>query len=441
MKIRVRPDDLMTLGGELRQVAAMLRAVSARLGGAVNGLEWATGQKVEVEGQVASVRQQAEALAGQAELLAKFLATRAELFRSADGQGLGELGQALSVLATQVGTFLGKFMPGPDLAPWMNWGGLAAGALPMLNGAIRGQFPELFGPGVGAAVGGATGARSEEDAQAGDDMDVVQDAFWRSVGEAPVVNGAFSPQFAEWADAFNARVQRNWASKWSDSAGTQGAEALIATYTLTPEKVKQLWETAEQNHVDPRLLLAILQQEGTGSFNTNPANSAEFDGHGPQPTWSADLNAALDGPILSKLRLYPKAVEGGFPGTWVEWVNWYTPIDTPGFEGAPGVYAADINWAKGVSTAYQEISDSLGATAGDPVKEYGAWMSEHGELFQPKNISGDFVVKQGLPPGVDAPKLALWHEYPRPDYPETRLSGSFWWFKAPKEYCWYIEKR
>lgn len=453
MRIQVRPDDLVILGGELRQVAAMLRAAAARLGGAVSGLEWAAGQKLEVEGQVASARQQAELLAGQAEQMARFLSARAELFRSADGQGLGELGQALSGLARQIGALVGKFMHGPDLAPWMSWGGAAAAALPVLNGAVRGQFPELFGPGVGAVAGGAVGTvgaggaggrmgtRVADEAETA--VDTETDPFWQGVGEAPVVNGAFSPAFATWADDFNARIEDHWSAAGTDYAGTEGAEALVAKYTLTPGKVKQLWETAEKNHVDPRLLLAILQQEGTGSFNTNPANSAEFKGHGPQPVWSEDLTAALDGPILSKLRLYPKAVEGGFPGTWVEWVNWYTPIDSPGFQGSPGVYAQDIRWAAGVERAYRGISESLGSVGDDPVREYGSWMSQHGDLFQPKHIEGDFVVKQGLPPGVKPPPLALWHEFPRPDFPGTseKPDQNFWWFPAPKEYCWYIERR
>jgi hypothetical protein len=444
MRIQVRPDELVILGGELRQVAGMLRGAAARLGGAVNGLEWATGQKLEVEGQVASARQQAELLAGQAEQMAQFLAARAELFRSADGQGLSELGQALSGFARQIGALVGRLVPGPDLAPWMSWGGVAATAMPMLNGAIRRQFPELFGPGVGATAGGAMGTRVLDDAapEAVKEPGVAVDWFWESVGGPPVVNGEFTPAFAKWADAFNARIAENWRAAATDHAGTSGSEALVATYTLTPSKVQQLWETATDAKVDPRLLLAILQQEGTGSFNTNPANSAEYKGHGPQPVWSADLTAALDGPILSKLRLYPKAVEGGFSGTWVEWVNWYTPIDTPEFQGWPGVYAADINWAHGVAEAYQGISQSLGATGADPVKEYGAWMSRNGEFFQPKNIQGDFVIKQGLPPGVSPPSLALWHEYPRPNYPGTseKPEKGFWWFPAPKEYCWYIEK-
>ncbi|HWI51557.1 MAG TPA: hypothetical protein VNT01_05370 [Symbiobacteriaceae bacterium] len=449
MRILVHPDELTRLSSELRQVAGQLRAAGARLNDAVHGLEWRTGQKLEVDAHVGAVRQLAERLAGQAEEMARFLTTRADLFRSADGQGLGELGAQVSSFTLLARKWLLGQIQGLealDVGRWVKWGSsaplAAAAAVPVMIGGVRQRFPELFGPSGQAGL--AAGAPVTAGLTAEAPVTVETDPFWASVGEAPVKSGEFVGQFKAWADRFNAKVEQNWSDDSTDHAGTVGGEALKETYRLTPQKVEELWSFARENHVDPRLLLAILQQEGTGSFNTNPANaSAYLDGHGPQPDWNADLKAALQGPILSKLRLYPKAVEGGFTGTWVEWVNWHTPIDSPDFRGASGVYAEDVNWAAGVERAYRSVASINGPSATDPVSAYGDWMAKNGSLFVPNHIQGDFVVKPGLAPGAQRPNLALWHEYPRPEYPGTSLKprGNFWWFPAPDAFCWHIERR
>lgn len=424
-RIQVHPDDLLRLGAELRQVAGRLREAGARLSGAVEHMAWQVGQRLDLEAQVAGARRQVEALAAEAEGLAQFLTRRAELFEAADGQGTAELGQALAALSAGAAV-LGRNLQGlAELNRGLSGLGGAVGAalqVQAIPGGLRRLHPELFD---------------------GVPEPVEADPFWASVGPAPVADGRFAPEFQGWADKLNGQIARNWAKKQSDHAGTVGAEALKTVYQLTPAKVEQLWAFARENHVDPRLLLAILQQEGTGSFDTNDENAEAFGGNGPQPDWDADLKAALEGPILSKLRLYSKAVEGGFPGTWVEWVNWFTPIDSPGMQGAPGVYAADINWAAGVERAYNGVANAIGPEHGDPVAAYGDWMTQHGDLFGPKHLQGDYVIRPGLPPGIARPDLALWHEYDRPTYPGTTETpvDNFWWFPAPDKFCWHIERR
>lgn len=271
------------------------------------------------------------------------------------------------------------------------------------------------------------------------------DPFWQGVGAAPVVteNGhlRFRPEFQEWADAFNAQVEHKWRRHPDDYAGNEGADHLAEIYRLTPDKLQQLWAFSKRNNVDPRLMLSILKQEGTGSFDTNAANSAHFDGHGPQPDWTKDMEAALEGPVLAKLRLYPHAVKGGFPGSWVQWINWHTPIDSPGFQGGAGVYAEDVNWGAGVERNYRDIVQAAGGS-GDPVQAYSDWMGQHADRFQPRHIDGDFVIKPGLAPGEKRPRLALWGEYSKPDYPGTTgPEEGFWRFPAPDEFCWHMERK
>ncbi|HWI51373.1 MAG TPA: hypothetical protein VNT01_04450 [Symbiobacteriaceae bacterium] len=435
-RIQVRPDELVRLSGELKQIAGRLREAGARLGGAVSQLSWQVGQRLDLEAQAAGARRQAELLADEAEGMARFLDHRAELFRSADGQGTEDLGRTLAAFSASEKFLRGKLGRIEALDRWSGWavgGSVAAGTIAAVEAGIRGRHHEVFG---------SPSARVHPELGDGAPAVVESDPFWASVGPVPVVDGQFTPQFQTWVDVLNRNIEQNWSDEQDDHAGTVGAEVLKSVYRLTPAKVEQLWAFARENHVDPRLLLAILQQEGTGSFNTNAANAEAYEGHGPQPDWNKDLTAALEGPVLSKLRLYAKAVEGGFPGTWVEWVNWYTPIDSEGFQGAPGVYAADINWSAGVAGGYGDVAKALGSTDGDPVSTYGRWMGENGQLFHPRHIEGDFVVKPGLPPGATRPTLALWHEFQKPDVPGTTgPKKGFWWFPAPDSYCWHIERR
>jgi|GEM_PF-6498627 len=278
-------------------------------------------------------------------------------------------------------------------------------------------------------------------------------SFWDSIGPAPVIvndgRKEFSPTFSGWATAYNEMVQRHWRGKTTDAAGTP-TDRLVATYQLTPEKVEKLWDAARRNNVDPRLLLAILVQEGTGSFDTNSENAGKYlRGNGPQPDWDKDLQAAFDGLILAKLRLYPAAVQGGFEGDWVDYVNWYTPIDRVsgdnGAVGASGVYAEDIFWGDGVRRIYTDIVKELDPSfVGDPVMVFSAWMTANASLFKPKYVSGDFQIQPGSPGSVEA--AVHKHHYDPAKYPNAyhrkdengQVVTSWYYFPAPEWYVWTL---
>ena len=75
----------------------------------------------------------------------------------------------------------------------------------------------------------------------------------------------------------------------------------------TQEKIDQIWITSELIYdsygiqVDPRLLLSIIFQEGTGSFNTSATNLAADGQHGVEADFAVDLmkaNKLIFGKIL-----------------------------------------------------------------------------------------------------------------------------------------------
>ena len=458
-RILVQPEELHDLSGEMRQTARRLRLVAERHGAALAGLGWQARSAASVEAEAAAARRQAEALIDLAEALARYLDKKARDFSDADGSGAHGIGGVTAVtgqLLRGLVRVAGGIVPAAEQAVqrWLSLGSLldprAVATMPVMGiGAWLGaRLPTAPGAsGAQAPDGAATAVAAPAPQPAAPAAPApATDAFWQGVGDAPVVTEGgtkrFAPGFQRWADQFNATVDTHWTAHPDDHAGHRGAEQLSATYRLTPDKLEQLWEFSRRNHVDPRLMLSILKQEGTGSFDTNAANSGAYDGNGPRADWQADMTAALDGPILAKLRLYPQAVQAGFKGTWVQWINWHTPIDSPGFKGGAGVYAADINWGSGVEQNYRQVAQALGDGAGDPVQGYGRWMEEHAGEFQPRHIDGDFVIKPGLAPGGQRPTLALWAEEPRPNYPETTgPKDGFWWFPAPDEYCWHLEKK
>jgi len=61
---------------------------------------------------------------------------------------------------------------------------------------------------------------------------------------------------------------------------------VIKALTWNDEKIEKLYRNSLQFQnldIDPRLLLAIIIQEGTGSFNTNPEVKDSNGGHYIQP--------------------------------------------------------------------------------------------------------------------------------------------------------------
>jgi len=144
----VHPDELVRLSGELWQIAGRLREAGARLGGAVSQLSWQVGHRLDLEAQAAGARRLAEALADEAEDMARFLDHRAELFRTADGQGVGDLGRTLEAYSAR-GRFLqSKLAQVEGLDRWSGWavgGSVAAGTIAAVEAGARGRHLEVFG--------------------------------------------------------------------------------------------------------------------------------------------------------------------------------------------------------------------------------------------------------------------------------------------------------
>ena len=75
------------------------------------------------------------------------------------------------------------------------------------------------------------------------------------------------------------------------------------------------------------------------------------------------------------------------------------------------------------------------------MQAYSEWMGCHCDLFAPRHIQGEFVIRPGLLPGGSRPSMAVWGGYEKPAYPGT--SGpekGFWWFPAPDQFCWHLQE-
>lgn len=90
-RIRVVPDQLRLLGLQFRQAATELRAVEARVTGALNRLDMEARAQAGIEAQAGRARERALTLASEAETLARYLTTRADEFDEADAWGANAL--------------------------------------------------------------------------------------------------------------------------------------------------------------------------------------------------------------------------------------------------------------------------------------------------------------------------------------------------------------
>jgi len=493
-RILVVPEELQSASQDLQRASTQLREIASRYSSAYHRMDWDARAEATTNQYVNQAYQSSESMIRQAEMLVTYLILKSEAYRAADGSGATAIQTMLRsplMRPLSVQPLLSLFrVPITTGLPW-----------------LRARFPELFSVvskpivapqavpppvtrppklletrlpnspevryiqqvfGIQEAGYGPLTKQAVRDLQTRrgipvDDQVMIGpktwsaivahesggDPFWQGVLESPVLIDAHGqkqlrPGLQEWATTFNRRIEANWAMNPSDHAGTTGVNNLMDTYRMTPDKMEQLWSISRENSIDPKVMLSILQQEGTGSFNTNGSNSAHYgNGHGPQPNFDQDIKAALHGPILSKLRLYPQAVQSGFPGNWVEWVNWHTPIDSRVMGGASGVYAQDINWAQGVERHYRSIDAQLGGTSGDPVKDYSDWMGRNSDMFTPNHIQGEFEIRPGHAPGTVRPELALHQSYPKPNYPETAPEPreGFWRFPAPEKFLWHIVKK
>jgi hypothetical protein len=134
-------------------------------------------------------------------------------------------------------------------------------------------------------------------------------------------------------------------------------------FGFTAKKLDDLNNMALSSGIDPKLLLAILQHEGTGSFNTlSPTRLAQYHsqgkylsvtaasdgGHGANPVWAEDLLLAVNliKDEQTKWNQMTKEQQAQY-GDFLAFVN--------------KRYAQDPNWSKGV----RDILETMG---GDPSK-------------------------------------------------------------------------
>ena len=156
------------------------------------------------------------------------------------------------------------------------------------------------------------------------------------------------------------RINNNGKLKWNQEKIDKVWEASVAYYNKT--KVQ----------VDPRLLLAIIIQEGTGSFNTDKNNLAADGQNGVNENFDNDLALAMDflgGKIIAYTYYHDQfsaarqsAFEKELPGIKdyddiLHYLNWNTPrlhLISPGFSS--GIYAGHNDWNRGIRAIYSNLA-------------------------------------------------------------------------------------
>ncbi|WP_028591273.1 hypothetical protein [Paenibacillus massiliensis] len=174
--------------------------------------------------------------------------------------------------------------------------------------------------------------------------------------------------------------------------------------TWNQSKVDGVWEAsraidnAYQIQIDPRLLLAIIIQEGTGSFNTSSDNRAADGQHGVEKDYAKDLmkaNSLIFGKILGYIYYGEdfrsavhknknlKGISGD--GDVFQYCNWSTPIIRMSSKRIDlGVYAGDNAWHSGVRKIYDNLSQNSSA-------EYQMYLKSI-----PKNKAKEIVQSEGI---------------------------------------------
>jgi hypothetical protein len=183
--------------------------------------------------------------------------------------------------------------------------------------------------------------------------------------------------------------------------------ALIAQLTWNQAKIDRLWTRAAEVGVDPRVMLAVLFQEGTGSFDTNAAVPTQFwngvryfqGGSGVQPDVDKDLAAAMEHHMLAKIRAYGhyavqfrEAVQanGLGDGNLFQYVNWVVPwVKASGWTVRPGCYATHTEWWRGL----QRFFDGLAGEGATQV--YSQYMAAHPAPVDSPPPAVKFVLTRG----------------------------------------------
>lgn len=137
------------------------------------------------------------------------------------------------------------------------------------------------------------------------------------------------------------------------------------------ECLKLSMEDSYGVQVDPRLLLAIIVKEGTGSFNTSFDNKAGDGGNGAETNFESDCEKTVDllgGKIIAYIIFHgdfskarAEAYNKGYAGIKdyddiLHYLNWETPrLSFLSKTFISGVYADDNNWNSGVRQIYSEF--------------------------------------------------------------------------------------
>ena len=163
--------------------------------------------------------------------------------------------------------------------------------------------------------------------------------------------------------------------------GADSAEICLKSYfekkniDWTQEKINEVWYSCRQIYdeykinIDPRILLAIIIQEGNGSFNTSSVNKAADGQNGYEEDFATDLFKANDlifGKFIGYLCYGDKfeecvnsndVLKEQNAGGIFDYFNWNTPIVKP-WDGViySGVYANHSAWGNNVEKIYEDLA-------------------------------------------------------------------------------------
>ena len=156
----------------------------------------------------------------------------------------------------------------------------------------------------------------------------------------------------------------------------------------TQDMINDLWKSCEIFYdaygvrIDPRLLLSIILQEGTGSFNTSLSNKAADGQNGYEADFAKDLikaNNLIFGKLLGYIYYgedFRNTVQSSNQyagisgnGSFAQYANWNTPIiSIKSGQVNTGVYAGHGKWYEGVETFYKGLTGD--STTMDAYSEY-----------------------------------------------------------------------
>jgi len=212
--------------------------------------------------------------------------------------------------------------------------------------------------------------------------------YW--TGEAPAQSETPSKHSSKSGDF--------WATVPEEAPDISTLPASLRDFGWNQDKVNAVWDYCIEQKIDPRLVLAIIPQEGTGSFNTSSANKAADGQNGYNPDFSNDLKLAV-GHVKGKLAFFGTALDKGFEdlarehnlstpgkqgpsfGNVIQFINWSNPMDN--HNPPQGYYANHASWCKNVAKYYKDM--------GGDVDELSKWVAENFSPSKPRDFTLKFV--------------------------------------------------